>query len=295
MLTLAFIIELVFVIGFPLALGVWIHRRWRVSWLLFAAGAITFGLSQAVHLPMNMGVFALLGTPNPLPGWANAILLGLTAGLCEETARYLVFRWILRDQRESREALMFGAGHGGIESIVFVGLAVGAAFVNMSVLQGANLENWALPGGQLVQLQAQFDAYWGQVWYMPLLGAAERLFSITFHMGMAVLVLQAVVRRRPAFWLLAVGLHTATNAVAVTTGQAGWHPAATEGAIGLFALLALAIIRLFWNREEDGGDQEGEGSDVGADPAPPRLLLTGPRRRTAEERLRERIEESKWE
>ncbi|MBW2498438.1 MAG: hypothetical protein JRF61_14285, partial [Deltaproteobacteria bacterium] len=37
------VVELVFVFGFPLALGAWLHRRFGVSWLLFVAGAVTFG------------------------------------------------------------------------------------------------------------------------------------------------------------------------------------------------------------------------------------------------------------
>jgi uncharacterized membrane protein YhfC len=291
MLALTLVVELVFVIGFPLALGVWLRRRLRVSWLLFGAGAITFGLSQAVHLPLNEAFFALVGVPNPLPQWITALFLGLTAGLCEETARYVAYHWVLRDLRRWREALMFGAGHGGIESMIFVGLLVGVTLLNMAALKGAELEAWGLPVAQTAQLQGQLEAYWGQAWTTPLLAAAERFFSITFHVGMAVLVLQAVLRRRPGYWLLAVGLHTASNALAVITVSAGWSLVATEALIGLFALLALGIILTF--RPQEPAVPAGVELDGG----PSLLPLSLARRRplTADQRLRRQIEESKYE
>jgi uncharacterized membrane protein YhfC len=290
MLTLALVVELFFVISFPLALGAWLHRRFRVSWLLFAAGAVTFGLSQAVHLPLNEGVFALIGEPGALPAWTTALILGLTAGLCEETARYAAYRWVLRDVRRWCEALMFGTGHGGIEAIIFVGLVVGVTLLNMTALQGADLEAWGLSAGQAAQLQRQLDVYWGQAWTTPLLAAAERLFSITFHVGMAVLVLQAVTRRRPGYWLLAIGLHTASNALAVIMLDAGWSLVATEGMIGIFALAALGIILTF--RPQVGPHDEAMRS---VRPSLPSLPV-GPRRPlTPEERLRQQIEESKYE
>ena len=182
---------------------------------------------------------------------------------------------------------MFGAGYGGIESIIFVGLLVGAVLLNMTVLQGMDLETWGLPVGQAAQLQGQLEVYWGQEWMMPLLAAVERLFSITFHVGMAVLVLHAVVRRKPGYWILAIGLHTAVNALALTTGEVGWNPIATEGVIGLFALLALGIILVF--------RQDTDEQVQGVAPILPPLPVAPQQPLTPEERLRRQIEKSKYE
>jgi len=169
-------------------------------------------------------------------------------------------------------------------------IIVGVVLLNMAVLQGADLESWTLPAGQLAQLQEQRIAYWGQAWAMPLLAALERLFSIIFHMGMAVLVLAAVIRRQPVYLLLAVALHTATNALAVITLSAGWSPIATEAVIGLFALLALGII--IWFRSKDIPQAEAMPSPQVALPA----LAVGPRRPpTLKEQLRRQIEKSKYE
>jgi uncharacterized membrane protein YhfC len=285
MLTIALLIELCFVILFPLALGAWLRRRWGVSWLVFLAGVVTFGLSQAVHLPLNEVIFARWGAD-----WSartTALALGLTAGLCEETARYVAYRWAWRDLRSWREALMFGAGHGGIESIVFVGLMVGSGWLNMALLQGSDLETWGLTAGQAAQLQAQLDVYWSQDWTTPLLAALERLFAITFHLGMAVLVLQAV-KLGIGYLVLGIGLHTAVNALALLAMQAGWSLAAVEGVVGGFALLAVGIVWWFRPKRPEAPVEE-------PGPALPPLPVVPRRKLSEEERLRRQIQESKYE
>jgi hypothetical protein len=108
---------------------------------------------------------------------------------------------------------------------------------------------------------------------------------------MAVLVLQAVVRQSIGYWILAIGLHAATNAAAVGTVGAGWHPLATEGIIGLFASLALGIILVY----RDGARAEGTATAFPVEPPLPPLPTGALRPHTAEERLRQQIERSKWE
>ena len=73
-------------IFFPLALGWWIRRRYRVGWGIFWAGAATFILSQIVHLPLNWAL-GLLGGGRGVALWplaAMALVAGLSAALCEE-------------------------------------------------------------------------------------------------------------------------------------------------------------------------------------------------------------------
>jgi len=103
-------------------------------------------------------------------------------------------------------------------------------------------------------------------------------------------VLQAVNRRRLGYWSLAVGLHTASNALAVLTAEAGWPLAAIEAVIGLFALLALGIILAF----RPSGPATVEAMPA-SDAALPPLPVPRQRPLTAEERLRRQIEQSKYE
>jgi uncharacterized membrane protein YhfC len=107
----------------PLLLAAYLGRRQRANWGLFGIGAATFILSQVGHLPFNWLIlqrWQLL--PVDTGSWSGLLLisafLGLSAGLFEETARFLTFRYWARDARTWRDGLMTGAGHGGIEAML---------------------------------------------------------------------------------------------------------------------------------------------------------------------------------
>ena len=57
--------------------------------------------------------------------WLYALYGGFMAGLFEETGRYLAFSFALKKYRAKNvNALMYGAGHGGFEAVVVVGLTM---------------------------------------------------------------------------------------------------------------------------------------------------------------------------
>ena len=50
----------------PVLLGFWLTRRFKLSWKLFLAGALTFIASQVLHIPFLYGLTALF-TNRTLP------------------------------------------------------------------------------------------------------------------------------------------------------------------------------------------------------------------------------------
>ncbi len=230
----------------PILLGMFLARRLGAPWSLYAVGAVTFVASQVVHLPLNAGLTALFAQgllPAPPEAWKlpfNAVVLGLTAGLCEEVARYLVYRYWLKSARTWREALMFGAGHGGMEAILLGALA-GLAFVNFVALRNVEATALPLPADAQALAARQITAYWSAAWYATLLGALARAFALCFHLSAAVMVLQAF-RRKNRLWLVAAILwHAAVNAAAVyAVGR--WGVYWTEAIVGVFALASVGLI-----------------------------------------------------
>ena len=151
-------------IALPLALGVSLARRYRVDWRFYGLGAISFTLSQVFHLPFNTWVLLPLFTRlelAPATQGAGAVVfalgVGLSAGVFEESARYLLIRLWPRPERRWENAMMFGAGHGGLEAIL-LGLLVGYGFFQALALRGVPLET-AVPADQLAATQAQLIAY----------------------------------------------------------------------------------------------------------------------------------------
>jgi len=229
----------------PVALGVSLARKANQPWKLFGIGALTFIASQVVHLPVLYGLTALFKAkilPNPPVEWSlifNALVLGLLAGLCEEIARYLAYRFFLKQSRTWDNALMFAAGHGGIEAIL-LGLLVGATLVQMIILRNTGLSSLNLPADQLALAQKQIAEYWAASDYTALLGAFERLLAIITHLALTVIVLQTFIRNNILYLVLAIAWHAIIDGVAVfAAGTVG--PYWAEAIITVFAL-----VNLFW-------------------------------------------------
>ena len=247
MLYILYPLNALLMIGMPIVLGVWLARETKAPWRLFGVGAVTFIGSQVVHIPLNAGLTALFKAtwPSMQPqGWHipfNAIVLGLTAGLCEETARYVGYRWLVKEARYWRDALMLGAGHGGSEAII-LGLLVAVAFVNMVSVRQMDLTQLGLTGQTLELARQQIAAYWSTPWYMALLGALERFFALFVQVSCAVLVLQVFTRKDWRWLLVAIGYHLIVDAVAVVGIRSGWPPLVIEATLAPFALISLGII-----------------------------------------------------
>ncbi len=115
--------------AFALAVGFWVafRRFGRARWSSVAWGGLTFLVAQALRLPaLTLLTFAARSTGLALDAEGefalNLAVLSLSAGLFEEFSRYGVMRWGASHVREPREATMFGAGHGGVEAILLVGI-----------------------------------------------------------------------------------------------------------------------------------------------------------------------------
>lgn len=232
--------------GLPLALAVLFVKRLKVEWRLFLVGAVTFIASQIGHIPFNAfflpGIFTRLGLSMQQTGYrlvGAALVVGLSAGVFEEGARYLVYRFWLRNERSWREALMFGLGHGGAEAIIFGGLAI-YALIQAIALRSADLASF-VAADQVAQTASQLEAFWALPWYGALLGAVERSFALAIQISLAVLMLQAFTRRQIRWGIAALLWHTLVDALAVYSVQS-WGIYITEGLMAVTAIISLVII-----------------------------------------------------
>ena len=250
-------------IALPLALATYLTRRFRLGWRLFWIGAATFMLSQALHIPFNFVVLNTFLADLLDPSAIRienlvlaGILAGLSAGVFEEFARYFIYRWWAKDARSWRKGLLLGAGHGGIEAIIFGGLAL-YGYLQLVALRNADLTTLVAPD-QVAALRQQVTAYWSAPWYASLLGAVERAFTIPAHLALSVLILQVFVRKQSRWLWLAVVWHTVLDGVSVVSIRL-WGVYVTEGLIGLTALINLWII--FALRQPEGEEPEREEAD----------------------------------
>jgi uncharacterized membrane protein YhfC len=72
-----------------------------------------------------------------------------------------------------------------------------------------------LEGETLTQVMKASDAFWRTPWHEPVAGGLERVFAVSAHIGMTVLVMRAIATRKLVYLFAAILAHTVLNAVAV--------------------------------------------------------------------------------
>jgi uncharacterized membrane protein YhfC len=203
-------------IGMPIALGLWLRRRLGVPLGVWGLGMATFVVSQVVHIPLNMGL-GLLGRPGPLSAASWPVLaasLGLSAGLCEELARYAAMRLLLKAHTTRHAAVMFGAGHGGIEALIF-GVMVAANLLFMLLLPALG------DLGARPEIQAAAWSYWLHGWTEPIYAGVERVAAVMSHIGLSVLVMRSIQRRNVLWLLAAIVLHSVLDGMLIPLQRTG--------------------------------------------------------------------------
>lgn len=242
----------------PVLVGIFIHRRWGPSWRLYFIGLATFIGSQLLHIPFNWLIINRLELiPSDTAVLSNLIILavfaGLSAGVFEEVARYLTYRFWAKDARTWAKGMMLGAGHGGIEAILLGSLGL----INFVVLLGLSQGYFEslIPAEQMGLVDAQIAETFGLPWYMAILGAVERAFAICLHLALSVMVLQVFLRRNIWWLVAAIVWHAAVDATAVFAITT-WGALTTEAIVGVYALISLGII--YWLYEPNPEEPEIE-------------------------------------
>jgi len=245
------IISILLSIGLPISLVVYFYIKQRISLLAVLVGVLGFLVTQVmIRIPalgwLSQTDFYRLMAATPA---VLVLFLSLTAGLFEETGRWLGFRYLLRKKLEHKNAIAYGIGHGGFESILLVGLTFINNLVFSLMINNGTFDS--VVGSQLGPDGANYIR--GQLVDLPatmfLAGGIERALTIPIQIALSVMVYMGVRHRRFKFYWLAVLAHTAVNFIAVmitTTGVSIWY---AEIAVLMFALASLWTI--WWAKRKD--------------------------------------------
>ena len=229
-------------IVYPIALAFYVKRRLNTDWRIFFIGCAMF-LASLIRIPLNSyASTAILGADL---GQATMILLlvfpSLTAGVFEEGARYIAYRLLVKEHT-LENGVMYGAGHGGIESIFVVG--VGVLSAGVIILTNPSLfPAWQLQGLAATPL------------YLPFVGFYERFMTIIIQIGLSLMVLESFRRKDLRYLAAAVVLHFLIDFVAILV--VGYGVLYAELAVTGFAL-GLG----YWSLEKFKGRLQGEGPAV---------------------------------
>lgn len=248
-------------IALPLGLFLFLRKRYHCAAAPFWTGCLIFllfalVLEAAVH---RLVLGSSAGGAIRESALLYALYGGLMAGLFEETGRLVAFSLLVKKHRgNDGNALMYGAGHGGFEAFMILGLGmVGNLALSLLVRGGYGaLFAESLSGEALEQLEAAVATLSSTAPTAFLAGIAERISAVALHLSLSVLVWFAVKRRKWLLYPLAILLHAGVDGAVVLLSRGGVSLWAVEGIIALFAAACAVIALAVWRANAAPPPQE---------------------------------------
>ena len=240
--------------GIPVFLFFYFRKKKRADILPFFIGCVMF---LVFALLLEAGVHGLIlssafGQKIQNNTWLFALYGGLMAGLFEETARLTAFSTVLNKKiGKDANALMYGAGHGGFEAayLLGVGMVSNIAVAVLSNMGKLSLITDTMPPEAVAQLQSGIETLASTAPHLFLIGILERVFVVTLHIALSVLVWFAVKNKRcRLLYPAAILIHCIVDTVAVLLSGLGVHVLAVEAVVGVMTVLSVIAARAVWKK-----------------------------------------------
>ena len=235
-------------LALPIGLLLILRKKTGCSVMPFFAGCVTFVLfvvvlESFVHSLVLTGPFGQKIWETP---WLYALYGGLAAGLFEETGRLMAMKLLIKKDSRPAVSLMYGAGHGGIEVLLVLGLTMAQNLVYALMLNAGQMEAIlaSVPEAQAQVLASGLQSLAATPTWMFLLSPLERVIALVLHMGLSVLVWRAVTQKgKFYFYFAAIGVHALVDAAAVLLQQYGVSVLVIEA-----VMAAMDVALVFWVR-----------------------------------------------
>jgi uncharacterized membrane protein YhfC len=246
---IAFILSLIVQVGLTLAVTLVFRRRTRAPWQPFVYGAMIFaGFQLFTWLPLSVYIDVAVGG-SLSDTWAFLWLwaLALATSLAEEFGRWVGFRYLFRRSNLPltwRNGVMYGLGHGGLETLLLI---AGLTFINMLayiVLTGLDLTQASESATVSPAFVQELEAIAQTTWLQPLIVAFERVLALPHQVAWSLLVMQSLASRQKRWFGFAVLHHTAVALVVPGLVRLSGYGLAEAVNLGFAALSVWIILKL---------------------------------------------------
>ncbi len=258
---LSFIVSLLLQVGFPLAVTLSYRRRTRAPWTLFVYGMIVFGLFQLfTWLPLSVYLDTVVGSRINGEWGAFAWLLALAffTSLIEEAGRWWGYRVLFAREGHGltwRNGVMYGLGHGSLETLLLISgltfvymvaylVLTGSGPMAISVEDVARSLDISEAGNGAAALLVLLSDLSATTWVQPLIVALERILALAHQVAWALLVMQSIISRQKRWFAFAVLYHWSVAVIVPGLARLGGF-ALAEGVNLLFALFSVWLILRF--------------------------------------------------
>ncbi len=246
-------------IGLPVVLLILVKKRLGAKAGAAGIGALTFVLfalvlEQILHVVMLRSAGDILNRNV----WIYAVYGGLAAAVFEETGRFVAMKFWMKKTLSKENSLMYGVGHGGIESMLIVGFTcignlITAVMINSGQIEAmmATVEDGT---GKELALQA-YSALWTTPGYQFYLAGVERISAIALQIGLSYLVYRAVRYGEKKFFTAALGIHFLVDAVTILLSNY-MNVVVLEIVLLVLVAALLVWVKRLYGEEENGAKEK---------------------------------------
>jgi len=247
------VISLFLSIAIPVILFLFFKNKTKTPYKSFFTGVLVF-IVFAILLEKSILSF-LLTSPLGSNIKENVILYclvgGLFAGVFEELGRFTAYKTILKKSFDNNNnALMYGAGHGGIEVIMISSFAM-ISNISLSVMfNSGNLQSviGEASAESVAQLQGMINQLQEANPFMFLLTILERIPAVIMHISFSVLVWFSVKNHKVYLLLSSIILHSFVDFIAGYVSVSGVSLILVEVILLCLSLVVLALALYIWKK-----------------------------------------------
>lgn len=243
------VISLLLSVVLPIFLGIFIYKKTK-AWVpaFFIGCGIFVGFAMILEQICHAIVLTVTGSAIRDNIWLYAIYGGLAAALFEECGRWIAMTFCLKKHLTRENALMYGAGHGGIEAFLILGMSSMSNLLTAAMINGGLMEKTmtALEPAQQEVTYHQLSVLWTTPAYQFYLAPVERISAIALQIALSILVYSAVKTGRKLQLAAAFGLHFAVDFLTVVCASTIPTWALELGLLLVVAVICVAVYKLVY-------------------------------------------------
>ena len=235
------IVAMVFCIMFPIISVIYFKKKEQFSIKTVFIGTLGFFLfaivlEQILHsvvistkiIKMNTITFAIYGA--------------LAAGVFEEVGRFVMFKFLLKEDRQWKDGLGYGLGHAGIETILIGAFSYLNALIMSFAINSGTINN-LLKNQDATAIETVKNSLVNVTLLETSMGIFERIFAFIIQIALTFIVLYGIKERKNIYLLVAILIHALIDfAPALYQMKFITNVYLIEGIVFIFAVIGFVFL-----------------------------------------------------
>jgi len=246
----------------PVILTIIVAKKHKKVLLAVASGILSFFVLQVlIRIPL-LQLTSKIKIETDLAIFIYLFFMAFSAALFETVGRYIFIKLLLKQDFRYETGLAHGIGHGGIETIVLIGMSYINYLIFAFIINSGNLGTVtdALPQAAAEEILLLRDTLTNTNSYLFLVAGLERVFTIFIHIALSVLMMYGFKTKKYYYFLIVLAIHFLVDfSVGIISTYIG---SVIFAEILMLIIAGLAIVIIFGFKNKFTENQEENRVDL---------------------------------